>query len=172
MKYCVDKPYPTPRVLGKNEHYADILSAAYAGKISEQTAIHQYLYQNLSQNLEEYREPLEKIAIVEMHHFDLLGRTIFLLGKDPIYAATGTDLEPIFWTATYVPYTTDLEELLELDIESEREAIRDYRIIIREIKDPYIIELIERIIEDEELHLKIFHELLDQYNQSNKKSDA
>lgn len=171
MKYYVDKPYPTPRVLGKNKHYANILSAAYSGKISEQTAIHQYLYQYLSLDIEEYKIALEKISMVEMHHFELLGKTIFLLGKEPIYATIGTNLDPIYWTSEYVPYTVDLEDLLKIDIESEQMAIRNYKIMNQEIKDPYIVALIERIIEDEELHLKIFYELLDYYNQ-NRKSDV
>lgn len=168
MNYSVDKPYPIPRVLGKNEHYANILSAAYAGKVSEQTAIHQYLYQHITVQEEPYKDVLEKISIVEMHHFELLASTISLLGKEPIYAATSTNLNPIYWTGEYVPYTTNMKELLQLDIESERTAIRDYNIMIREIKDPYIDELLARIIEDEELHLRIFQELLDDYLQEQK----
>ena len=166
MEYASKKPYPTPRVLGKNKEYATLLSASYAGMISEQTAIHQYLYQSF------VLEPdvstiLHHISIVEMHHFELLAETIKLLGTLPKYQSYSTTDVALPWTASYVPYPETLEEMLETDLRSEETAIHNYQVLIEEIKDPYIKELIERIIEDEYLHVKIFQTLLKRKTEKN-----
>lgn len=159
MEYASKKPYPTPRVLGKNKEYATLLSASYVGMISEQTAIHQYLYQSFVLETE-VSNILHHISIVEMHHFELLAETIKLLGTLPKYQAYSTTDTALPWTASYVPYPETLEEMLKTDLRSEETIIHNYQVLIEEIKDPYIKELIERIIEDECLHVKIFQTLL------------
>lgn len=159
MLCYVDKPYPTPRVEKKNLEYANILSFAYAGSVSEETAVHQYLYQSFTLD-KEYGDILEKIAIVEMRHLDLLAQTIYLLGKEPKYETTTTEYQTISWNADYVPYPSTLSDMLKIDIEAETMAIRNYKADINKIDDPYIQELLRRIIEDEQLHLKIFEDLL------------
>ena len=160
MLYHVDKPYPKPQVEKKNLKYADILSFSYAGAISEQTAIHQYLYQSFCFN-DEFSEILEKISIVEMHHFKLLAQTIHLLGLEPNYQSATTDYRFIPWTSENVPYPPDKKEMLKIDIHSETLAIQTYQAAISQIDDPYIQQLLKRIIEDEELHIQIFQTLLD-----------
>ena len=56
-----------------------------------------------------------------------------------------------------------LKEYLDYDIQAEVVAIRDYNKALNEISDPNIVKIIERIILDEELHLKIFKELYAKY---------
>ncbi len=163
MNYTINSPYPTPRVEKENKEYGYLLLDDYAGGISEESAIHTYLYQSL-RNLEfkELKEILLTISKVEMHHLLLLGEVIKLLGVDPRFESFTTEKTPRYWTASYISYEKDLKKLLEQDIQAEKDAIEKYRLHQKEIKDIYIKELLERIIQDELLHVQIFTTL---YNQ-------
>lgn len=161
MKYCADLPYPEPQVEKENIEYAKILLFSYAGNVSEETAVNQYMYQHFVLD-GEVSNALRNIGIVEMHHLELLAETIKLLGMDPKYQIYNLD-EIIPWTADFVPYGNNLKEMLDIDIEGETMAIVNYRKSIELIDDKYIRALLERIILDEEVHLKIFHELKQKY---------
>lgn len=169
MNYQANHPYPVPRVEKPNKEYAYILLQSYAGEVSEDTAIHLYLYQFLTQNQKDkdLASALHHIAIVEMHHLQLLGETIQLLGIDPVFK-TKDPLKStmIPWNATYVNYETKIKQLLEIDIASEQTAIRNYTLQKEIIEDKYIQNLITRIIEDEKIHLQIFHHFYQLYKAS------
>lgn len=167
MEYHAKNPYPIPRVEKENREYGYLLLQDYAGEVSEDTAIHLYFYQYfIKQNKDpELAEALKKIAIVEMHHLELLGETILLLGVDPKYRIKGTPFQQdIFWNASYVNYEQRTKALLEVNMASERKAIQNYMLHRKIIKDPYIQQLLTRIIEDEEVHLKIFKYFYEKYN--------
>lgn len=158
-------PYPIPKVTQKNLEYAQILLQDYAGEVSEQTAIHLYSYQSFlpEEIWKTYARAIEKIAETEMKHFSLLGRTIALLGIDPIYATISCENNGLqYWNSNYVDYTTDPKKMLEVDIASEKAAILNYQKHIEIIHDPYIEQMLERIIEDEKIHLKKFESMLEQ----------
>ena len=159
MKFCVDKPYPEVQVERPNLDYAKALLFAYAGNVSEETAVHQYLYQSFVLD-EKLSNILEQIGIVEMHHVEILANIIKKLGLDPKYRTFCFDKE-IYWDASFVPYPITITSMLEQNIKSETEAIENYRRLISYIKDPYIQNSLERIIEDEQLHLSIFQNLLE-----------
>lgn len=160
MEYRVNKPYPEIMVERPNLNYAKILLEDYAGSISEDTAVHLYLYQHLVSDdiWQYYSKIIENISIVEMHHLEILGKLIKQLGLDPAYVSFKEDrLVP--WSASYVNYTTDLAKMLDVDIMSETKAIQKYHQHYKIIDDKYIRQILLRIIEDEEVHLKIFNEL-------------
>ena len=46
MEFQANIPYPEIKVERKNVEYAKMLSYAYAGIVSEDTAIHLYMYQS------------------------------------------------------------------------------------------------------------------------------
>ena len=161
MKCYVDLPYPEIRVEKPNIEYAKILSNAYAGKISEQTAILLYIFEHMTLNGEfkEYSETLKKIAIVEMHHLEMLGETIRLLGMEPVFMSYDKNKNGLVpWKATYVNYNVNVKDIVNIDINEEERTIEYYNYVLEVVKDKYIRKLIERIIKDEELHLKIFKE--------------
>lgn len=154
-----DKPYPKIQVERPNKKYAKLLLEDYAGNQSEDTAIHLYLYQSLVSSTE-YRElarDLKDIAKVEMHHLFLLGKTIKLLGLEPVFASISDTGLLIPWTSSGVNYATDIQTMLEVDIEREMEAICNYEKHIKLIDDKYVKVLLKRIIEDEKIHISIFH---------------
>ena len=164
MKVKLDIPYPEVKVEEKNDYYADILSLDYAGSVSELTASLLYSYQhfNTFDNNIEFSKVIEEISIVEMTHLEMLGKTIKLLGKDPIYkSCEALRGDCIMWNSNNINYTTNLKEMLKVDINSEKEAIRNYEHHKKIINDKYIKNMLGRIILDERRHLEIFNEMYD-----------
>ena len=155
--YKSNLPYPDIKVEKENIEYAKLLMYPYASMISEDTATHLYMYQSfiLDDNIGKI---LENIAIVEMHHLEMLAKTINLLGLKPEYKSND-----IPWTSNYINYTNNLKDILKINIEAETLAIKNYQNLIKVINDKYIKKMLERIIVDEEIHLKIFNDL---YNEN------
>ena len=71
--------------MDENHYYASILLEDYAGTSGELTAIHQYMYHHLTLQHSHLNIStlIREIAIVEVHHLELLGETIRLLGQFP-----------------------------------------------------------------------------------------
>ena len=164
MDCQIDKSYPKVEVEMPNIEYAKILLEDYAGIVSEETAINQYIYQHFDKfdTNQLFSETLSKIAMVEMHHLELLGETIKLLGLNPIFKVVESNNYLTYWSSSYVYYNTNIIEMLKNDIKIEEEAIRNYRYHISIIDDKFIKKLLYRIIEDEEQHIKCFNMLLNE----------
>ncbi|WP_297427561.1 ferritin-like domain-containing protein [Clostridium sp.] len=164
-KYAVNLPYPEPKVEMQSTEYANILLKDYAGRVSEFSAISLYVYQQFisEEEYSDYAKLVGGISITEMKHLQLLGATIKLEGIKPIYIDNAYPQGKI-WTPMYINYTTNIKAMLKEDIKSEQIAIENYRYHITLIKDKYIIELLERIILDEELHIKLFTEAYEKYS--------
>lgn len=170
MKFEKDTPYPTVRVEKQNIEYANILRQDYAGEVSEDTAVHQYLYQSILKKgtYPEFSDMMEKIAIQEMIHLKLLGETITLLGSEPTFEVKDANLlECVPWSASYVNFTNDLKKMLKDNIIAEKDAIRNYKLHRLIINDTYIRELLNRIIEDEEEHIRIFESFYEKIKKEN-----
>lgn len=165
MIYQSNSPYPTPRVEGINRNYALILLSSYAGDISEETAIHQYLFEYLMNNNEytDFANAMLHISEVEMKHLRLLGETIKLLGIMPVFGKIDENKNYKPWCTNNVNYTTDLKTLIEQNIKYESNAIKKYKNSYSQIKDVYVRELINRIIEDELIHIEIFNQFYIKY---------
>lgn len=73
--------YPEPNVTQPNFFYATLLLEDYAGNVSELTAINQYMHHHFmfDDQYEDLAELEECIAIIEMHHLELLAESILLL---------------------------------------------------------------------------------------------
>jgi len=155
------EPYPEIRVEGKNQVYARLLHEDYAGRVSETTAIMQYIHHHLEMEFipgwQEVADLEEGISIVEMGHMEMLGQTIILLGGYPRYV----DGNNRPWTPDYVTYLDfDPCAQLKADIQAEKEAIKQYKKHIYQIEDQYIRALLRRIIKDEEYHIQLFSQAL------------
>ncbi|MDF9407684.1 hypothetical protein L7E55_04810 [Pelotomaculum isophthalicicum JI] len=90
--------------------------------------------------------------MVEMHHMELLAKTIRLLGVDPRSRVLRNNQE-IYWNAAYVYYGYSVCDKLAADIASKWAAIVAYRDHQQRIGAPYIKELLERSIRDEYHHI-------------------
>ncbi len=153
ISYHVDLPYPDIKVEKENPRYANILLHNYSGIVSEFTAVDQYVYHKfkLFKDCPAVSQAIGEIAMVEMHHLEMLGELILLLGEDPRYWIKKKD-KRYYWNGKFVDYGNTLKEYLDYDIQAEVVAIRDYNKALNEI-----------LILDEELHLKIFKELYAKY---------
>lgn len=157
LKTRSDRKYPEIIVTAPNPFEAAVLQRDYAGRESETTAILTYIYQHYTTKPfnEDVANVLEKIAIVEMRHHDLLGTTIAQLGGNPIIGADGC-----WWTGANVSYAGNLREMLLGNIKAEQIAIQNYRKTIARISNDTIKEAIDCIISDEEVHIATFTVLL------------
>lgn len=173
-----DRPYPPIKVEKKNRRYADLLQDAYAKSgSSELQAISQYIYHNLTIDEDEVKQSLLCIALVEMQHLDVLGELIRKLGGKPAYENSNSN----FFNAGELGYG-DLEnrsdlrnpsnsqcknpELcykLMLDLSGEKAAIDFYNILKEQIHDRYIQDILDKIIADEKVHVRIFRHLIREY---------
>lgn len=157
-------PYPEVRVQRPNRFYAELLLDDYAGQVSEMTAINQYFHHHIifEERYPDLAELEECISIIEMWHLEMLGETIRLLGVDPQFR-TLTNNRQVYWCADNVYYGNALCDRLAADVAAEKQAIAKYREHQRLIRDPHIVEMLERIIMDEEHHLKLFTEAMNKY---------
>lgn len=160
----MDLPYPTIQVKEKNQAYANLLSIDYCGSVSELSAIAQYI--NNENCLSARNCPLAKtilgIAMAEMMHLQKLGELIVLLGGEISFAAMQQNGRRKMWTPEYITIPQHARQMLSADIESEKQAIRQYQMHMKAIQDSGVNALLSRIILDEEYHIMILHTLLDE----------
>lgn len=167
MKYSSDLAYPKIEVEKENKEYAKLLLSAYSGRNSETTAIFEYIYQSIILD-NKYGEILKNIAIVEMKHLNILGQTIKLLGLDPMYIyPNNIDNGFKYWNSSYVDYNNNLIHIISSNINDEKMAINNYNEIINKIDDKYVIEILKRLVLDEEIHLKILKNIQNELNFQN-----
>lgn len=158
----VDMPYPTVDEVCPDALSLKIISPAYATSTGELNAILQYVYHSFFFGKEGYgdaSETLLDIAIAEMMHLDLLGKTILALGAAPLY----TQYPPNafnFYSTKYVAYSRTLKHMLEDDIRGEKQAICGYEKMLRYLKNEPVRKIVSRILEDEKLHLTVLEKML------------
>lgn len=156
-------PYPPVQVREKNQNYANLLSVDYCGSVSEMSAITQYI--NNENRLSCDKCPTAKIvlgiAMAEMIHLQKLGELIFLLGGKITFTAKYQNRKEHMWSPQYLSISENVREMILMDIKSEKEAISQYRMHIKMIKDDCVNAVLERIIKDEEYHIMILQTLLE-----------
>ncbi len=155
-------PYPLVRTEGKNLYYASLLTNDYAGIVSEMSAVTGYMFQHLSSTNAKISNTLKCISIVEMRHLGIIGKLITAFGGNPRIAVQ-SGCKSTFWNAQYINYETNPRFFLKEDIANERAAIANYNIRINQLSDNYVKAVLERIILDEENHIRLFRALLDEF---------
>lgn len=159
---AVELPYPEPNSVCTDPVSARIISAAYGGGHGELTAILQYTYHHFIFDKlgdEKTASVLVGIAVAEMRHLDIIGKTLLALGTDPVF----TRFPPYkcdFYSASFVNYSVSAKKMLLDDIAGEMKAVNDYREMLRVLQNEEVAAIISRIILDEELHIKVLKERL------------
>ena len=159
--FSSEAPYPEPEIYSFSRRDVLALTNDYAGRESETTAIMQYAYQSyiVKEKYPDLSLVLENVSKVEMLHHELLAEAIVQSGGDPVIAGRNC-----FWSGSAVNYTRDVCALLKADLEGELGAIANYRRTISALTNKSLVALIERIIEDEEIHVAIFRQLLSEFS--------
>ena len=153
--------YPPIKVTEKNTDYAQLLMPDLASAVSEMTTVHQYLFQSWTINNEygNIRRIIKRIAVVEEHHFSVIGQLIALLGGQPECRSSESKS---FWCVDMVDYSPDIYTILAVNAKSEKFAAKAYLEQSREIKDPLVSKMLARLALDEKLHYNIFSDFLSQ----------
>ena len=99
--------------------------------------------------------------MAEMIHLQKLGQLICLLGGNVDFIARYRDGRRKLWTPEYINISNNLQKIAASNIESEKEAINQYKMHIRMINDKNVIAVLERIIKDEEYHIMMLRALLE-----------
>ena len=155
--YACELPYPEIDVA---ENLADskLLMPNYGGPAGELTAVTTYCFQHyITIKSPELSEVLIGIAKSEMHHHELLGEAIFKLGGYPVMGGR------TYWSGSFANYTLSPENFHAQNIQAEETAILNYERTILNLHTESVKQLLERIILDEEMHIKIFRDLLASY---------
>lgn len=169
-------PMPEIKVERENTDYAKLLLNAFSGsEDSELAAILQYLYHHETIENETIANALLCISMIEMNHYEVLSELITLLGGKPFlynankyFYSTGTIgyMDNPYACSDTPLDKSDKEKIrlkIQKDILSEINAINSYNFIQNNIKDKYINKIIDKIIEDEKCHLRLFNMLLQKY---------
>lgn len=156
MEYKVNKPYPKIEIEAPNETYGLMILDNVGGMNSETSAISQYIYNHAiaGQEFLELKQTFLDISMVEMHHLDIFMELALKLGADPRWWTCLND-QCCYWSPSYLNYPRQVNEVLQTAIDNECQAIDKYMYQTKVIKDSHIIAILKRIIEDEELHIKI-----------------
>lgn len=170
-------PFPPIKVERENLEYANLLLNAFASSAdSEIQAITQYIYHSKTISNDTISKALMCIALVEMRHLDALSELIPLLGGKPFYQNSSKN----FWMTGNIAYVDknniydkqsdntkndklNLRQKLEINIIGEKNAINNYTLLLKTIKDKYIEKIILKIISDEQVHIKIFEDLIEEF---------
>lgn len=157
--YAAKAPYPPIRASERNPQYGRMMLDNMGGSNSEMSAVSLYIYnQMITGSLKEVSYAFHKISIVEMHHIHIFGELALNLGENPrLWTHRGNQM--YYWTPGYNHYPTELAPLLKNAIQGEENAILKYQQQARQIKDPCITDILERIIEDEKIHIQIYKKL-------------
>ena len=157
-------PYPPIQVQEQNQDYANLLSIDYCGSVSELSAITQYI--NNENRLSDEKCTVAKtilgIAMAEMMHLQKLGELIFLLGGSVDYIARTRNGRSQMWTPKYLNIPENPQAMLIADIESEEDAIQQYKMHMEMIRDNAVNAVLARIIRDEEYHIIMLQALMDE----------
>ena len=153
-------PYPQITALQNNPIYANEMLSNIGGETSEMSAISLYFYNHVvTQEHAEISGAFSQISRVEMRHLELFANAAFLLGADPrLWARRGRKL--VYWSPKYNTYSQNLSRLLTKALYAEYMAVEKYTRQAKKIKDPALVALLERIIQDEKEHIRVFRELL------------
>lgn len=156
------EPYPALQVEGKNLRYARAMLGNAAGVHSELSTVSTYVYSQLMAEGEPaVAEAFHRISVMEMHHLYIFTRLAQLLGEQPRMWSWQNGRR-LWWTPAWNRYPQGRTALLQNALRGERETIARYRRQTMWIEDGGVLANLERIIRDEEEHVRQFAQLLGQ----------
>lgn len=160
----LELPYPPIEVMCRNQDYADMLQYDYCGSVSELSAITQYINNENRMCLTDCRfaRTILGIAMAEMMHLQKLGELICLLGGEVEFSVRQANGKPVMWTPACLTLAQNKKRMLCANIESEKEAIAQYKAHISRISDECVNAVLRRIIKDEEYHIILLQAMLEE----------
>lgn len=164
--YCIKDAFPEITLTHLPQEILIILKRRFAGNKSELTSFAQYIYQSYiiwsNPRLSELSNAIEKIARREMEHYEIIAKILVKCGIDPkscVYIDGNPNLCD-YWKASSVSYEKTLVKMFESNIVLQQRAIDEYNEIINKTDSENLKQIILRILQDEETHLKYFKDVL------------
>ncbi len=157
----VNLPYPAIQPECHNPEYAYAMLSNVGSSNSEMTAVSLYFYNSVILNpiYADFAMCFHKISIVEMHHLDMFAELTYKMGVDPRLWSV-QNRKKTYWTPAYNHYPREVTEVIINSIKGEEAAIQKYRYQADTIRDSNIVNILHRIILDEERHIEIFNSML------------
>ena len=157
----VDLPYPDMINVKTDVKTARAIGYAFSSAHSELKTILQYVYHYLyfkKLGDDESAKVILGIAFCEMKHMEVLGDLMIKLGADPVFYYP----TPLFNenSISGISYSKIKQKMIFDDVSGEMVAINGYKKIISTISDQTVRNVIERIVLDEELHVKLLQDIL------------
>ncbi len=156
-------PYPPIRTQSRRPEYARAMLSNIGSDNSEMGAVSLYFYNSviLKPEHEAFAQCFHQISMVEMHHLDIFATLAFQMGMDPRLWCM-RDRGRCYWTPAYNRYPREIRALIVNALRGEQSTIRKYTRQAEVIRDPDIVEILNRIILDERHHVELFRTMLDQ----------
>lgn len=165
--FADSSPYPPLCIERPNPGYASEMLTNIGACSSEMSTVSLYIYNStiLTDRNQEFAQIFHKISMVEMRHLSTFCHLAHMLGADPrLWTCNGK--RPCYWSPACNRYPMQLDALLKNAIQTEQDTILKYRRQTEQIRDAYIVDLLNRIILDEQLHVQIFCRMLEEVRQS------
>ena len=157
--YSAPASYPEPRVIRPNQYYAQVFREILSGPAGKRRAVSQYTYHSraLSRQHGSLADTLQRLAEVEAGHIHLAMRAIHLLEGSTLRdtPSPGEREYPIY-------RGKDSCDRLAADLHMERLIINECKAVQAIVEDPFILLLVERIIQDDEVHVATLSRLVRQ----------
>lgn len=165
--YEVNTPYPQMTSTEKDEKILPDLIDLYTGPKSELTAFTQHIYQSFitkqNENYMELSKLLEDISIRKLKHLEILSQILISQKVNPKFCKYIDNNYNICssWSSNNVKYLTDVKDFIKYNITLEKSILAKYNNILNNANNENIIEIISRIIQDENSYLEIFNKILE-----------
>lgn len=162
IQFARSLPYPSIDDIVPNGQDLRLMRNNYAGVISELSAITQYVFHQLHAKENDFTEigkSLLSIAQVEMRHLNILGGVIGKLGGNPKFMYHN-GCQMAYWNGGMIDDHCQIKTMLQKDIKLEQETIYLYSRQEKEVSQPTIAKILQRLILDEELHIEYLNTML------------
>ena len=162
-KVSLNIPYPSVDGVMGDKRTIALIRQAYVGRHGELKSVLQYFYHYIyfaKQGHTDIAKTILGIAQCEMQHLEILGQLLISLGEDPIFSPVSP------WETTCdflsgISYSKTLQKMIFDDISFEMVCLSDYERICKQIKEERIQAVIKRISLDEQLHIKVLKDILE-----------
>lgn len=155
VRYFADLPYPPVQSSTNNPRYGLVMLDNMGGQNSEMSAVSLYFYNHLiTDSQKELSDAFHHISIVEMHHLEIFGQLALQCKENPRLWSRNRNRYQ-YWSPGYNQYPTGLDALLLHSIREEAAARDKYLRQAGWIEDANIKENLERIAQDEQLHIEL-----------------
>lgn len=159
---ALDLPYPPVQAECRSTEYANAMLSNIGSDNSEISAVSLYFYNSVILKTEyaEFAHCFHSISIAEMHHLDIFASLAWQMGLDPRLWYLKNN-RTYYWTPAYNYYPQKICDVIENAIRGEQAAIQKYTRQAAVIKDSNVVENLNRIILDEQHHIKIFRSMME-----------